>query len=226
MHLDSLIQTYNAAIMEADAEDAKKIVRSALDQGLSAEEVLQGLIIPAMEVMLQEFSQDMDHNLAQHYLAAHIADEMSKELFELYTSPPLSQGKIVIGSAYGDMHTLGKRIVSGCLRARQIDVIDLGVNVTAEDFVENAVKHGASVIGISAMMSHTARGEMGCLKVRQILNEKQLENQIKIIVGGAPFRFDPELYLYVGADAYADNALRAGQEISRLIKESQNAYAS
>ena len=90
-------------------------------------------------------------------------------------------GHVVIGTSWGDMHSLGKKIVVGCLRSMMIDVTDLGVNVAAEKFVDEAVAHNAPVIAISSMMVHTARGEDGCLRVREILKERGLEDRIKIM---------------------------------------------
>jgi methanogenic corrinoid protein MtbC1 len=68
------------------------------------------------------------------------------------------------------------------------------------------------------MMAHTARGENGCLKVRQILRERGLEDRIKLIVGGAPFRFDSTLYKDIGADASAEDGISAGKVIADLIR--------
>ena len=136
-----------------------------------------------------------------------------------FASPPQTLGRIVIGTAKGDMHSLGKRIVMGCLKAQMVECIDLGVNVAPERFVDEAVAHNASIIGISAMMSHTARGPDGCLGVRRLLQERGLADRIKIIVGGAPYRFDPELHRTVQADAWAADGITAGKVIATLIRE-------
>ena len=128
-------------------------------------------------------------------------------------------GRVVIGNTQGDLHTLGKRIVMACLRTQMIECIDLGVSVAPERFVDEAVALDAQVIAISAMMVHIARSESGCLRVRQLLRERGLEGRIRIIVGGAPFRFDPQLYRRVQADAWAPNGIQAGAEITRLIEE-------
>jgi methanogenic corrinoid protein MtbC1 len=125
----------------------------------------------------------------------------------------------VIGNARGDLHALGKRIVIGCLKARMIDVKDLGVNVEPEKFVDEAVAFDAPVIAISAMMVHTARGEQGCIRVREVLRERKLEGKIKIAVGGAAFRFDHDLYKTVHADAWSEEAISAGKVIEDLISE-------
>jgi methanogenic corrinoid protein MtbC1 len=100
-------------------------------------------------------------------------------------------------------------------------VRDLGVNVRPETFVDEAVACDAQVIGISAMMVHTARGENGCLRVRELLEERGLAERIRIVVGGAAFRFDRNLYKTVRADAWAEDAVTAGKVIADLIKEGQ-----
>ena len=100
-----------------------------------------------------------------------------------------------------------------------ITVHDLGLNVPAEKFVEAALEHGAGIIAISSMMIHTARGENGCLGVRRILKERGLEDRLKIIVGGAPFRFDDQLYRTVEADAWSEDGLSAANVVIDLMKE-------
>jgi methanogenic corrinoid protein MtbC1 len=77
------------------------------------------------------------------------------------------------------------------------------------------------VIAISAMMVHTARSENGCLKVRRILEERMIEDRVRIIVGGAPFRFDPGLYQQVKADAWAVDGIAAVRVITRLLQKAQ-----
>jgi len=100
-----------------------------------------------------------------------------------------------------------------------VEVVDLGVNVPAERFVDEARGRDAQVIAISAMMVHTANGPYGSLKVRQLLHEQGLEDRIRIAVGGAPYRFDGELYRAVGADAYATDGVTAGKVIIDLIHQ-------
>ncbi|WP_255210715.1 cobalamin B12-binding domain-containing protein [Methylogaea oryzae] len=152
-------------------------------------------------------------------MTGQIAAEVTERMIVRFKQPPASAGRVVIGSSHGDLHSLGKRIVSGCLKSLMVEVVDLGVNVAPERFVDEAVAHEAQVIAISSMMVHTAKGENGCLKVRQLLRERGLEGRIKIAVGGAPYRFDPELYKTVQADAWAEDGITAGRAILDLIKE-------
>lgn len=219
--LEEIIKEYNEAIFDTDRERALEVIQAAVARGVSPEDVVFKIVIPAIEQMVKSISEDFDANLAQHFMTSQIAAEVTEEMLARFKAAPEVMGRVVIGTAEGDLHSLGKRIVMGCLKAQMIDVIDLGVNVPPERFVDEAVLHDAGVIGISAMMVHTARGENGCLRVRQLLRERGLEGKIKIIVGGAPFRFDHELYREVQADAWAEDGITAGKIIEKLVREVQ-----
>lgn len=219
MKIEQLIAAYNEAVYDTDRDKALQIIQAAVNDGVSPEEIVFDVVVPAIEQMIKSISENMDMNLAQHFMASQIAAEVTNAMVPRFKCSPDIIGQIVIGTAHGDLHSLGKQIVTGCLKARMIEYIDLGVNVPPDRFVDEAVASHAQVIGISAMMVHTARGEDGCLKVRQILKERGLEGEIKIVVGGAPFRFDHDLYKTVQADAWAEDGLTAGKIIGELIRE-------
>jgi methanogenic corrinoid protein MtbC1 len=219
--LEKVIAAYNEAVFDTDRDEALAIIHTAVANGVSPEDIVFQVVIPAMEMMIKSISEDFDANLAQHFMASQIASQVTDEMVALFQKSPETVGRVVIGTSHGDMHTLGKRIVSGCLRSLMIEVIDLGVNVSAERFVDAALEHDASVIAISSMMVHTARSEYGCLAVRQLLKDRQLEDRIKIIVGGAPYTWDTELYKIVQADAWASDGISAGKVIKDLIRGMQ-----
>lgn len=173
--LENIILAYNEAVFETDKDAAFTVVDDALAQGVTPEDVVFKVVIPAVEAMMSRITQDPDANLAQHFMTAQIAAEVTEKMLVLFRNPPQIIGRAVIGTASGDLHSLGKRIVMGCLKSLMVDVIDLGVNVPAERFVDEAVRLDARVIAISAMMVHTATGEQGCRKVRQLLRERGLE---------------------------------------------------
>jgi trimethylamine corrinoid protein len=187
--LNSIIKAYNEAVFETDSEAAFAVVDQALADGITAEDIVFQVVIPAVEEMMSRITKDPDTNLAQHFTAS------------------------------GDLHSLGKRIVMGCLKALMVDVTDLGVNVPAERFVDQAVAIDAQVIAVSAMMVHTATGPKGAMRIRELLRERGLEERIRIVVGGAPYRFDEQLYKAVGADAWAADGVSAGKVIVDLIRE-------
>lgn len=216
---EAYIQSYNEAVFETDKQAALEVVNRALAAGHSPEDIVFKLVIPAVEAMMTVIENDPDANLAQHFMTAQIAADVTERMLEKFSKPPEMIGRVVIGAAYGDLHSLGKRIVTGCLKSLMVDVVDLGINVNAEKFVEAAVDEDAQVIAVSAMMVHTATGENGSLKVRALLKERGLEDRIKLAVGGAPYRFDPELYAKVGADAWAPDGVTAAKVIVQLIHE-------
>jgi trimethylamine corrinoid protein len=216
--IDDIIKAYNEAVFETDKEAAFEVVNNALARGLSAEDMVFKVVIPAVEQMMANITRDPDANLAQHFMTAQIAAEVTEKMLLKFQHPPEMIGRVVIGTAAGDLHSLGKRIVMGCLKALMVDVVDLGVNVPAERFVDEAIALDAQVIAISAMMVHTATGENGCKRVRQILRERGLEDRFRLVVGGAPYRFDNELYTSVGADGWASDGISAGKMIVDLIQ--------
>lgn len=213
------IQSYNEAVFDTDKQAALDVVNKALSDGLSPEQVVFKLVIPAVEAMMGRIEKDPDSNLAQHFMTAQIAAEVTEKMLEKFDQPPEVVGRVIIGAAHGDLHSLGKRIVIGCLKALMVDVIDLGSNISAEQFVAAAVAEQAQVIAVSAMMAHTALGENGSLQVRALLREQGLEDRVKLAVGGAPYRFDPELYVKAGADAWAPDGVTAAKVIVQLIRE-------
>lgn len=219
--LQKVLAEFQEAVYDTDQNRALEIVHKAIDNGVAAEDVVFKIVIPTIEKMITSISEDLGINLAQHFMTAQIAAVVTEEMIPHFKKSPEVVGCVVIGNSSGDFHGLGKRIVIGCLKAMMIDVIDLGLNVPPERFVDEAVANKAQVIGISSLMVHTARGENGCLKVRQILNERGLEEQIKIIVGGAPYRHDHELYKVVQADTWGENGIVGGQIIKDLITEVQ-----
>ena len=216
--LERIRQNYDDAIYDTDRELAMGAVRTALDLGVDAEDIVFRVVVPSIERYLDEAAAHQV-SLAQHYLAAQIAGEVVENMLPRFRSAPDCVGRVVIGTAQGDFHGLGKRIVTGCLKAHMFAVTDLGLNVSPAAFVDAAVVAGAQVIGISSMMVHTARGDGGCLGVRRILAERGLEDRIRLIVGGAPYRFDDKLYLQVGADAWAENGLAAAGVVTELVQE-------
>jgi methanogenic corrinoid protein MtbC1 len=217
--LDRVKKEYNQAIFDTDKITALKVIHEAFSAGLSPEDIVFNVVVPSIEYMSTSISQDFGTNLAQHFMTAQIAAQVTDEMLSKFKTPPEIIGKIVIGTSNGDFHGLGKKIVIGCLKAQMIDAIDLGLNVAPEKFVDEAIANNAQIIGISSMMLHTACGENGCIKVRQILNERNLEGKIKIIVGGAPYRYNRELFKTVQADAWAENGIDAGTIVAGLIKD-------
>jgi methanogenic corrinoid protein MtbC1 len=217
--IDRVLTAFNEAIFDTDRQRALRVIHQAEQDGILPEDIVFKVVVPSIHIMMKSTSERRTPSIAQHFVAAQIASEVTESMVARFARSPEIIGRVVIGTSVGDMHGLGKRIVSGCLKALMIEVIDLGLNVPAERFVEEAIAHNADVIGVSSMMVHTARGPSAASGVRKILKDRALEQRIKLAVGGAPYRFDHELYRTVGADAWAEDGIVAGTVISALIKE-------
>jgi len=122
--------------------------------------------------------------------------------------------KIVMATIEGDIHSIGKTIVATLLKANGFEVIDLGADVPASKIVETAIEEKADVIGISALLTTTMIGQK---KVIDILIEKNIRDQFKIILGGAPV--SKKWVNECGADGYADNAIDAVELVKKITQE-------
>ncbi len=124
-----------------------------------------------------------------------------------------STGKVVIGTVYGDIHSIGKDMVATLLRANGFEVIDLGVNVESKTFIEAIKKYNPDILAMSALLTTTAQEQK---KVIDLLIKEGLRNQLKIIVGGGPITSD--FANDVGADGYSPTAPGGAQLARKLIK--------
>ncbi len=215
--IKATLDSYYEAVFNTNRDQAFHVIDSALKKGITPEEVVFEVVVPAIDKMIKDLTISLDATISQHFMASKIAAEVTEAMIPKFKKKPKEEGHIVIGTPLGDFHGLGKKIVGGCLKAHFFTVTDLGLNVPAEKFVDEAVARKARIIGVSSMMLHTAMGENGAIKVRELLAERGLEDEIKLIVGGAPYRFDHDLYKKVGADGWGENGIVAAQVIRELI---------
>ena len=215
--LENTFADFYEAVFDTDKERAHEIVDRAVEEGISPEEIVFSVVVPSIERMLSELVDSQGATLSQHYICSKVAEEVTDRMVPLFKGTQEQKGTVVIGTARGDFHGLGKKIVAGCLKANMYVVHDLGINVSAEKFVDEALRLNADIIGVSSMMVHTAIGEEGARKVAALLDEKGLHDRIFLIVGGAPYRFDHELYKQVNADGWSENAIEAVRVVYDLI---------
>jgi methylmalonyl-CoA mutase cobalamin-binding domain/chain len=121
-------------------------------------------------------------------------------------------GKVVMGTVEGDIHEIGKTLVSTMLAASGFEVHDLGVDVSAQKFVETVRDVEADVVGLSALLTTTVLNQE---VVIQALKEAGLRDHVKVLIGGVPA--NEEWAEEIGADAYADNATDAVDVVKRLM---------
>ena len=146
-------------------------------------------------------------------VAAKIAKDILTRCMPETLPTEQSKGCIIIGNIEDDFHSLDRRIIASFLHAAGWEVYDLGNDVPAEDFIDEALRRGARVIGASAMMQTTA---LNIRKIRTLLDERGLSSQIKLAVGGSVFNWRPELVDEVGGDGTASTAAETDAFFTRL----------
>ena len=216
--LEYLQEEFLNAIYDSDQEAALSCIQKALECGISAEDATVKIVAPALTTMAKSVI-NRKAGLSQHFMAVHISEKAIDELHQRVLQSPPELGTVILGTAVGDFHGLGNKIVAGCLKAHLFEVVDLGLNVAPQRYVDEALSKRANVIGVSSMMVHAALGESGPKMIRTLLRQRGLESHIKLIVGGAPYQFDKDLYQKAGADAWARDGIEAVAVIKRLFKE-------
>jgi methanogenic corrinoid protein MtbC1 len=206
------------AIAAAQVTKAEEVLATALREA-SAREVLLEVLDPVL-VAIGEAWAKKTMVLAQGYLAAKLSERLLERVLDESRDdavPPSPYGPVVLGNIEDDFHALGRRMVGLFLRASGWEVVDLGNDVPAADFVARAKAVGARVIGVSAMMYTTARS---IRQVREALDREGLSRRVQLAVGGAVFNLRPELVAEVGGDGTAPSALQAPLVFEELAKRS------
>jgi len=201
-----------AALSQGKMDDTKKITQDALNAGFSAETILKEGLIPSMEEIGLRF-KNCEIYMPEVLIAAramHAALAILKPI--LSKSGSIMAGKVVVGTVKGDLHDIGKNLVAMMLEGGGFEVIDLGIDVSAEKFIESIKKHQPHVVGMSALLTTTMREMKTTLdKIR----EAGARSQVKIIIGGAPVteKFARE----IGTDGYATDAASAVTLVRSLL---------
>lgn len=203
------------AIVAGNADDAAAATRKAVDAGMAPQDIINESMIAAMGEVGQRF-QDGKAFVPQLLMAGRAmkaALELLKPLMAGVAST--SKGKVVIGTVKGDLHDIGKNLVASMLEGCGFEVINIGIDVSAERFVEEVRNSHPDILCMSALLTTT----MTYMKdVIQALEEAGLRDKVKIMVGGAPVsqRFADE----IGADAYSDNANTAVAVATSIMQNS------
>jgi len=210
MILDQLKQ----AIIEMKLEESRSLVEQALGEGLEPLQILNQAMIPALQIVGEKFRKD-EIFLPEVMLSARAF----KSAFDLL-KPRLLEGeyqpraKVVIGTVFGDVHDIGKNIVCALLEGNGYQVIDLGVNVSAEKFISALRTEQAEILGMSTLLT-TTMPEMA--RVIQALEKEGLRDKVKVIVGGAPVT--REYAQQIGADGYGEDAQQGVEIINQWIEK-------
>ena len=200
------------SIIAGDNVKSKEITQKLVDSGVSSSEILNEGLVPGMEVVGRQFKAN-EMYIPEVLIAAramHAAMDIIKPM--LSESGAKMKGTVIIGTVQGDLHDIGKNLVGMMLEGGGFSVIDVGVDVSAEKYAEEAKKSGAKLIGLSALLTTT----MPVMKdVIAILKTDSSTADVKVMVGGAPLT--QEYSDSIGANGYAPDASSAVDLATKLL---------
>jgi corrinoid protein of di/trimethylamine methyltransferase len=203
---DKLLTGMRQSIIEGAPETAATLAREGLQCGVTALDAIDNGYVPGMEQVGREFARrtmflpDMMASAEAMKAAMNILEP------ELRSSgmQRSSAGTVILGTAKGDIHEIGKALVGTLLTANGFKVHDLGVDISGERFAEAAHELKADIVGVSALLTTTMRGQRNVIEV---LMREGLRPRIKVMVGGAPVT--RQWAEEIGADGYAKDAITA-----------------
>lgn len=205
-----LLSTIQQAIINGDLSGAKAQTEQALADGITAQELINQAVVPAMAEVGLLFER------GEYYLPEMMISALATKQIMGLIRPLLAESgvqpvaRVVLGTVQGDMHDIGKNIVGMMLEGAGYSVVDIGVDIPPEAFVAAINENNADIVGISALLTTTMTGIPAVIRA---IEEAGLRHQVKIMVGGAPIT--PEFASEIGADGFAPDASSA----TRLAKE-------
>src|SRR5512139_3892587 len=178
-----ILKSIEEAIVKRDIAGVKALTQKALDQKISPNDILNKGLIKGLGIIgnLFEKQEIFVPELLMAGMAMTDALGLLRPIMEKSDVPPI--GKLVIGTVEGDVHDIGKNIVSMMFTGSGFKVTDLGIDVPAKKFVETVQKENADVLALSSLYTPTRLAMKDVLK---LLEEANLRKKVKVIIGGAP----------------------------------------
>lgn len=208
-----VLQDINQALQRGDVNGVKQGIQEALDSDMKPRVILNEGLLSAMETIGVKFKNN--EVFVPEVLIAARAMNAGMELLKpkLVETGVEPVGTAVLGTVKGDLHDIGKNLVRMMLEGAGLTVYDLGVDVSAEQFIAAIQEHDPHIVGLSALLT-TTMGEMK--SVIQAIEEAGLRDKVKIMVGGAPVT--SKFAVDIGADVYAKDAAEASTEAKKLVQ--------
>jgi corrinoid protein of di/trimethylamine methyltransferase len=201
--MPDLKQLFNA-VVNGDAKATRAITEQALAEGIDPLELVNQYMVPAMDEVGRRFENN-EYFVPELLISAR-AMKASLDLIRPLLTARGDQpaGRVAIGTVKGDLHDIGKNLVASLLEGGGFEVIDLGVNVTPEKFIETVNEKQANIVAMSALLTTT----MPAMKTTiDALKQAGVRDRVKVLIGGAPItqKYADE----IGADGYSENAVGA-----------------
>jgi len=186
------------AIVEGDYIRSTELASEALKGGVSPQDIVGSGLQAGMRIVGDKFSAG-DFFVPEMLLAARAVSRAMEVLQPHISAADMpTLGRVVIGTVFGDIHDIGKNIVIAFLRGAGFEVADLGINVTADSFVEAVKEHNPDILGMSALITTTMPAMTDVIKALEVA---ELRSKVKVVVGGAPVT--QHFAEYIGADGYS-----------------------
>ncbi|HOV41713.1 MAG TPA: corrinoid protein [Oscillospiraceae bacterium] len=206
-----LLQDLSEAIQKGKIKNVKELVEQAISEGLSAKTILEEGMLPGMAIIGEKFSKN-EVFVPEVLIAAKAMNAGTELLKPLLVSEKIeSKGKVCIGTVKGDQHDIGKNLVKMMMEGAGLEVIDLGVNVPPQKFIDTAIKENCQIIACSALLT-TTMNVMG--EIVKLCEEAGIRDKVKIMIGGAPVT--QEFCEKIGADCYTPDAASAAARAVEL----------
>lgn len=207
-----ILDDISANMQAGKAKIVKTLVQEALDQGLSAQEILMNGLLAGMNIVGQKFKNN--EVFVPEVLIAARAMSKGTEILKPYLAEEgaVAAGKVCIGTVKGDLHDIGKNLVKMMLEGKGFEVIDLGVDVAPETFLQTALDEKCDIVCCSALLT-TTMPMLG--EVVKTFEEAGVRDQFKIMVGGAPVT--QAFCDQIGADAYTTDAASCAEKALEFI---------
>ena len=211
----SILTDISENMQRGKAKVVKELVRQAIDQGLPAQQILEEGLLSGMSVIGEKFKNN--EIFVPEVLVAARAMNAGSELLKplLMENRVKASGKVCIGTVRGDLHDIGKNLVKMMMEGKGLEVIDLGVDVAPETYVETAKNEGCQIICCSALLT-TTMSVMG--DVVKAAEAAGIRDQVKIMIGGAPVT--EAFCQQIGADKYTPDGATAADTAVALCSGS------
>jgi 5-methyltetrahydrofolate--homocysteine methyltransferase len=206
------IEELYEAILTGNRDAAVELTRRALEGPVDPQSLIDDAMIRAMGEVGRRFEEE-EYFVPELLLSARAMKSALELISPLLSETDVSsKGCIVIGTVKGDLHDIGKNLVSAMLEGAGFEVVDLGSDVSPEKFVAAVEEKGANLVGLSALLTVTMPSMKSTIEA---LEAAGLRDRVKVLVGGAPL--STEHAEAIRADAYADNATAAVRAAHELI---------
>ena len=208
----STLTEISEAMQRGRAKLIKTLVPQALEEGIPAQEILQDGLLAGMDVVGRKFKAN--EIFVPEVLVAARAMNVGAELLKPYLSKAgvEPKGKVILGTVKGDLHDIGKNLVRMMLEGKGLTVIDLGVDVPPEKFIESAIENDCKIICCSALLT-TTMPVMGEVVEKAV--EAGVRDKVKIMIGGAPVT--EAFGQSINADAYTPDATTCAEVAMQLL---------